>query len=235
MASGIYAATAGAVAQSNALDVTANNISNANTTAFKGARVAFRQAMAAAQSVDVAMVGAGTGGVDTTNGALTQTGNPLDVAIDGDGYLAVDTPRGVRYTRDGALQLDDQGMLVTAGGLRLRGDGGPIQIPPGTAQVAIEPDGTVHADDSVVGKLQLVHLAPGSETRDGDQLIASRAAPLAGPPPRLVSGVLEGSNVNVVRGVVDLVKVSRSYESLLKIIQGYHDVEARAAREIGGK
>ncbi|MCE9578759.1 MAG: flagellar biosynthesis protein FlgF, partial [Deltaproteobacteria bacterium] len=172
---------------------------------------------------------------DQTNGALTQTGNPLDVAIDGDGYLAVDTPRGTRYTRDGALQLGPDGHLVTAGGLTVRGEGGPIVIPPGTAQIAVEPDGTVHADEAVVGKLELVHLDPKTETRDGDQLVASRTGPIAGPPPRLVSGVLEGSNVNVVRGVVDLVKVSRSYESLLKIIQGYHDIESRAAREIGGK
>ncbi len=235
MGSGIYAATAGAVAQSNALDVTAENISNANTTAFKSQRLSFRQALAAASSPDLAMVGAGTDGVDQTNGVLTQTGNPLDVAIDGDGYLAVETPRGVRYTRDGALQLGPEGQLVTAGGLTLRGEDGPILIPPGTAQIAVEPDGTVHADENVVGKLALVHLDPRAESRDGDQLVASRAAPLAGPPPKLVSGVLEGSNVNVVRGVVDLVKVSRSYESLLKIIQGYHDIESRAAREIGGK
>ena len=152
MGSGIYIATAGAVAQSNALDVTASNIANASTSGFKGGRVSFRQALAAAQSPDVAMVGSGGTAIDGSNGTMSQTGNPLDCAINGDGYFAVDSPRGVRYTRDGSFQLAADGKIVTADGLTVRGDDGkPIEVPPTTAQLAVDPDGSVRADGNVVG------------------------------------------------------------------------------------
>jgi len=234
MSSGIYTAAAGAVAQSNALDVTASNIANATTSGFRGARVTFRQALATAQSVDTALVGTSTGAVDAQNGAITQTGNPLDVAINGDGFFSVDTTRGVRYTRDGSFQLGTDGTLVTADGNHVRGqNGAAIAIPQGSAQVAIDADGTVRADGNEVGKLELVHLDRNALTHDADNLVASKKAPLGGTPPTLISGAIEGSNVNVVRGVVDLVKVSRTYESLVRVIEGYHECESRAAQTLG--
>ena len=233
MSSGIYVATAGAVAQSNALDVTASNIANASTAGFKGARVTFREALARAKSADTALVGAGTGAIDASNGVITQTGNPLDVAIDGDGYFAVDTARGVRYTRDGSFQLGADGKLVTSEGNPVRGTTGPIDVPPGAAQIAIDADGTVRADGAEVGKLELAHLDRASITHDSDNLVMSSKPAVAGPPVKLVTGAVEGSNVNVVRGVVDLVKVSRTYESLMRVIEGYHECESRAAQTLG--
>ena len=233
MASGIYIAAAGAVAQSSALDVTANNIANASTAGFHGARVSFRQALATARSPDVALVGTSTGSVDPTAGEFQQTGNPLDIAIAGDGYLAVETARGTRYTRDGALQLDAGGRLVTARGEVVLGEGGPLTIPAGATHVAIAADGTVSADQIEIGKLDLVHLDPTSITHDVDNVVASSKPPLGGDPPQVVSGMLEGSNVSIVRGVVDLVKVTRTYESLMRVIEGFHAVETRAAQELG--
>ena len=236
MGSGIYVATAGAVAQSRALDVTANNVANASATGYHGARVTFRQAMAAAKSPDVAMVGAGTGAIDGTSGALVATGNPLDVAIEGDGYFAVDTGRGVRYTRNGSFTIAQDGRLVTQDGLAVRGDGGTaISIPPGTAELVVSGDGSVIADGNTVGKIAVARFAPGALAREGDALLAAKGAPITGgPPPVVKSGMLEGSNVSVVRSVVDLVKVSRTYESLMRVIEGYSQVEGRAARDIGG-
>ncbi|TMQ11313.1 MAG: flagellar basal-body rod protein FlgF [Deltaproteobacteria bacterium] len=234
MSSGIYVATAGAVAQSNALDATANNIANAATAGFHGDRVTFREALTAARSPDVATVGAGTTRIDGQAGALTATENPLDLALDGDGYFAVGTPAGPRYTRAGNFQLDDQHRLVTADGFAVRGEGGaPITIPPEAREVAVAADGTVSADGAALGKLELVRFAPAQVVREGGSLVSATGRPLAGDPPKVRSGMLEASNVNVVRGVVDLVKVSRTYESLMRVIQGYHDVESRAARELG--
>jgi flagellar basal-body rod protein FlgF len=234
MGSGIYVATAGAVAQANALDVTASNIANASTAGFHAGRVTFRQALTAAQSKDVAMVSTGTGAVDGTGGIVNQTGNPLDLAIDGDGYFAVDAPGGVRYTRDGAFQLGADGRVVTADGLTVRGvDGAAITVPPGTGALAVDPDGTVRADGNAVGQIARVRLDKTAITHDGDNLVASKLPPLAGAAPQVLSGALEGSNVNVVRGVVDLVKVSRTYESLLRVIEGYHECESRAAQTLG--
>ncbi|MGN6105094.1 MAG: flagellar basal-body rod protein FlgF [Kofleriaceae bacterium] len=235
MSSGIYIATAGAVAQSTALDATANNIANASTAGFQGDRVTFREAMTAARSADLSVVGAGTTRVDGQAGALTPTESPLDLALEGDGFFGVQTANGPRYTRAGNFRLDDARQLVTADGHPVRGEGGaPIAIPEGAQAIHIGADGQVLADDAVVGKLELTRFATRQLRREGGSLFSATGRPEPGDPPRVRAGMLEASNVNIVRGVVDLVKVSRTYESLMRVIQGYHDVESRAARDLGG-
>jgi flagellar basal-body rod protein FlgF len=233
MSSGIYVATAGAVAQSQALDATANNIANASTAGFHGDRVTFKEQLGIAKSADVAMVSPGTTRVDAQAGALTQTDNPLDLALDGDGYFTVQTPNGQRYTRAGNFQVDEQRNLVTADGYQVLGEGGPISLPPGASTIAVDTDGTVSADGAAVGKLELARFAPNQMKREGGSLFSATGNKLTGDAPKVRSGMLEASNVNIVRGVVDLVKVSRTYESLMRVIQGYHDVESRAARDLG--
>ena len=232
--SGIYTAAAGAMAQSAALDTTANNIANASTTGFQGDRVTFREALGAAKSADIALVNTGAVRVDTQRGALQQTGNPLDLALEGEGLFAVDTPNGARYTRAGAFTLDDQRRIVTPDGFAVRGVGGPITIPADAKELAVSTDGQVSADGEIIGKLDLVRFAPTQLTHQGASLFAATGKPLGGDRPIVRAGALEMSNVNVVRGVVDLVKVTRTYESLMRVIQGFHDVESRAARELGG-
>jgi flagellar basal-body rod protein FlgF len=236
MSSGIYVATAGAVAQSHALDATANNIANASTAGFRSDRVLFREALATARSPDVASVSAATSRIDSQAGALTQTANPLDLALEGDGYFAVQTPNGARYTRAGNFKLDDERKLVTPEGFAVRGEGGaPIAIPPDAATISVAIDGSVSADGNPVGKLELVRFESKQLKREGGTLFSATGQPEAGGDrPKVRSGMLEASNVNIVRGVVDLVKVSRTYESLMRVIQGYHDVESRAARDLGG-
>lgn len=235
MSSGIYLATAGAIAQSNALDATANNIANATTTGFQADRISFREALAGAKSPDSSLVSTTTKRVDTQYGALAQTGNPLDLAIEGDGMFAVDTPTGARYTRAGNFRLDSEGALVTVDGYKVRGEGGPIIIPPDTKVIDVGADGEVNADGESIGKLELVKFKYSQLKREGGTLFSAVGEPEPSTERPLVrSGMLESSNVNVVRGVVDLVKVSRTYESLMRVIQGYHDVESRAARDLGG-
>lgn len=234
MSNGIYVATAGAVAQSNALDVTANNIANASTAGFHAERVTFREALTAARSPDIASVGQGTARVDSQAGALTRSENPLDLALDGDGYFAVTTPGGPRYTRAGNFQLDDARNLVTTEGFAVRGAGGaPINVPAESAVINVGSDGTVSADGAELGKLELVRFQPAQMKREGGALFSATGRPLTDELPSVRAGMLEASNVNVVRGVVELVKVSRTYESLMRMIQGYHDIESRAARELG--
>jgi len=91
----------------------------------------------------------------------------------------------------------------------------------------------VSADGAAVGKLELARFAPNQMKREGGSLFSATGNKLTGDAPKVRSGMLEASNVNIVRGVVDLVKVSRTYESLMRVIQGYHDVESRAARDLG--
>ncbi|HEY0989065.1 MAG TPA: flagellar hook basal-body protein, partial [Kofleriaceae bacterium] len=196
MSNGIYAATAGAVAQSNALDATANNIANASTAGFHGDRVTFREALTAARSPDIASVGAGTARLDSQAGALTPPENPLDLALEGDGYLGVATPSGPRYTRAGNLQLDQARNLVTADGFQVRGAGGaPINVPADAGDIAIAVDGTVSAGGNEVGRLELVRFAPGQLKREGGTLFSATGRPLTTDLPRVRSGMLEASNV----------------------------------------
>jgi flagellar basal-body rod protein FlgF len=234
MSNGIYAATAGAVAQSNALDTTANNIANATTAGFRADRVTFREALTAARTVDLAAVAAGVSRLDSQAGALTTTDNPLDLALDGDGYFGVATPAGPRYTRAGNFQIDDHRNLVTPDGYAVRGQGGgPINIPADATTIGVGIDGTVSADGTALGQIELVRFAPTQVKREGGTLFSATGRPIAGDLPKVRSGMLEASNVNVVRGVVDLVKLSRTYDALMRMIQNYHDVEGRAARELG--
>jgi flagellar basal body rod protein FlgG len=179
------------------------------------------------------MVSPGTTRVDAQAGALSQTDNPLDLALDGDGYFTVQTQNGPRYTRAGNFQVDEQRNLVTADGYQVLGEGGPINLPPGATNIAVDTDGTVSADGAAVGKLELARFAPNQMKREGGSLFSATGNKLTGDAPKVRSGMLEASNVNIVRGVVDLVKVSRTYESLMRVIQGYHDVESRAARDLG--
>jgi flagellar basal-body rod protein FlgF len=234
VSSGIYIASAGAIAQSNAMDATANNIANATTAGFRADRVTFREALANARSADVALVSTNNNKVDQQAGAMQNTENPLDLALEGDGYFAVDTKQGARYTRAGNFHLDDQRQLVTAEGHTVRGEGGPITIPEDAKQISVGTDGSVFADGDEVGKLELARFNPNNVKREGSTLYSAKGAQEAGELPKVRSGMLEQSNFNVVRGVVDLVKVSRTYESLMRVIQSYHDVESRAARELGG-
>jgi flagellar basal-body rod protein FlgF len=237
VSSGIYIASAGAVAQSLALDATANNIANASTTGFQADRMTFKEAMNYAKSPDTALVGNTSMRPDSQMGALTPTENPLDMAIEGDGMFSVETPNGQRFTRAGNFHLDNEQKIVTADGYPVRGQGGqPITVPPETKVIDVASDGTVNADGVEIGKLELTKYKTSQLKREGNTLFSASGKPdTTGDAPTVRMGMLESSNVNIVRGVVDLVKVSRTYESLMKVIQGFHDVESRAAREIGGK
>jgi len=233
---GLSVATAGAIAQSNALDATANNIANASTAGFRGDKLTFREVLNGQKSVDIAMVDSGRARVDGQAGTLMQTDNPLDVALEGDGYFAVQTDQGTRYTRSGNFRLDDQRQLVTSEGAPVLGTGkAPITLPPEATNIAIGTDGSITADGVAAGKLELVHFDEAQLRREGGTLFSSTATPRpVEAETKVRAGMLEASNVNVVRGVVDLVKVSRTYESLMRVIQTYSQVESRAARDLGG-
>jgi flagellar basal-body rod protein FlgF len=238
MGSGIYTATAGAVAQDTALDVAANNISNASTTGYKAQRVSFGEALANRRSIDAAFTGVAEMSSDASAGTLRRSDNPLDLALLGDGYFAVNTPAGVRYTRAGDFRVDGEGRLVNGAGLVARGVGGrEIRLPPDAADITVSKDGQVLAGGESVGQLEVARFTPAALVREGDNLYAASgppaAAPAGGPPTEVVSGAVEQSNVNAVRGMVDLVKISRTYESLMRMIQGYGEMEAAAARGIG--
>jgi flagellar basal-body rod protein FlgF len=240
MADGIYIALSGAVAQQNALDVVSNNVANAQTTGFRGQKVSFGEMLVQAATpttpTGAAYVAIGKVTESAAQGPIQNTTNPLDLALVGDGYFAVDTARGPRYTRAGSFRISTEGQLVDQDGHVARAaGGGSINIPETTKLVTVQGDGTVVADGEALGTLELVRFAPAGLQREGGTLYAAlpNVQALEGTP-EVLSGALEGSNVNSVGGVVDLVKVSRTYEALLSAIDTFREVDKRAARELGG-
>ncbi|MEJ2436075.1 MAG: flagellar hook-basal body complex protein, partial [Pseudolabrys sp.] len=167
-------------------------------------------------------------------GPVAHTGNPLDVAIDGNAFLAVQTPRGVRYTRNGALQLDATGQLVTSEGYPVLSDSGPITFQPNDHQVSISRDGTISVregtsnTDSARGKLQLVTFAnlqqlkkDGGSTFKPDAGVQPQPAP---PEAGLIQGAIEKSNV---RGVVEMsrmIEITRTYTNIANMLRQQADL-----------
>jgi flagellar basal-body rod protein FlgF len=238
MIRGLYVAAEGMAARQKAQDAIANNLANLNTTGFKADRPAFatvyERQLYRVQGTRSQPIGALSAGAilrelytDLQQGALTTTGNPLDVAIDGAGFFAVQTPQGVRYTRNGAFQLNAGGMLTTRAGDLVLGEGNqPIRVPP-NATVQIGEDGAVLANGTRVGRLLIVQ-GDLAKAPDGDFIGA--AQPIANP--RVVAGALEASNVNMVREMVTMIELIRAYETHQKIIHAHDDTLQRAINEL---
>lgn len=234
MVNGIYVAVSGAEALEQAVDVTAHNVANASTVGYRAERLSFHQAMSRARGKDAGFVQVGQTTPDVKPGEVHATGNPLDVALVGDGYLAVNSPQGVRYTRSGNLTLDPNGTLTTQSGLAVRAVGGrTIMVPPGSSDFQIRSDGTITANEKVLGQLELTCFAPESLVAEGATLFRATAAPLAAAPPKIVPGSVEASNFNVVDGMVDLIRTSRTYEALHRMIETYRDMDSSMARDGG--
>jgi flagellar basal-body rod protein FlgG len=232
MLEGMYTAAAGMAAQQRRLDSLSSDLANVSTTGYKHVRVAFRDLVytqAARGGADGVELGSGAAvtmlGRSTQQGPMRDTGEPLDVAIQGDGYLAVRTADGrTGLTRDGHLRLDSEGRLVTAvGGLLMDPS---VTLPAGTQpdKVSIGPDGTVTTDGKVAGKLRLVTVpAPNAlDGGDGNVFTPSRgsgAIAAAGPRTTLAQGQLESSTVDVGTAMTDMMSTQRAFELASKAIQ----------------
>jgi flagellar basal-body rod protein FlgG len=176
----------------------------------------------AAQPISPSRVlGVTTGGVmDFTGGSIRETGRSLDVALAGDGFLVVQTPRGERYTRSGALTLDNAGQLVTAQGDLVIGESGPITIRPG--EVSIAEDGSISAGGQVMDKLKLVQFQNPREAlmKEGDSLFVATGTgqPQEAPQARVQQGMLESSNINAIEEMAAMMQNNREFESLQRSI-----------------
>ncbi len=238
MIRGLYVAAEGMAARQRAQDAIANNLANLNTTGFKADRPAFetiyeRQLyrMQGGQAQPVGFLSAGVVVrelyTDFRAGALTTTDNPLDVAIDGEGFFAIQTPQGVRYTRSGAFQLNAQGVLTTREGYPVVSvNNQPIQVPR-NAQIHIAENGAVLANGVSVGQLLI---AGGNLLKDPEGFFTGAAQPL--PNPRVVGGALESSNVNMVREMVSMIELIRAYETNQRAIHAHDETLGKAINEL---
>jgi flagellar basal-body rod protein FlgF len=230
------------VALSRELDVVANNIANINTSGYKADSSLFEEFLASAARADqtgdrVSFVRDRGIWHDMSEGATERTGNPLDVAVDGDGFLVVQTPRGERYTRNGAMKINATGQLVTSNGYAVLGDGGPISFQPNDRQISISRDGTISVRegtsqvDSVRGKLRLVAIDKPQQLRkdgNGTFSLAGGAKTQETTTSGIIQGAVEKSNV---RGVVEMsrmIEITRSYTQVASLMQQQSDLSQSA-------
>ncbi|MBI5837368.1 MAG: flagellar basal-body rod protein FlgF [Candidatus Eisenbacteria bacterium] len=217
----------------------ANNLANALTPGFKRDKVSFQSVLkqAAAGGSPAPMPGGPSLAADPRTrpdmrpGSVDQTGNPLDLAITGDAFFAVSTPAGERYTRAGNFTMNAGGQLSLPDGSQVLGEGGPIRV---EGDVTISPDGTVTTGGQPAGRLRLVKFPEGAElTREGATLWASSGQPVAATGATVKQGFLEGSNVNPVEEMIDMVAAFRSYESNMKSAQLQGDTLSVLINNVG--
>lgn len=228
----IYISLSRMTALQRQMDVVAGNIANANTTGYKQNRVLFSEMIKhPAANERMSMVQDRVTMHDLSQGPLTATSNPLDLAVSGKGFLVVDTVSGPRYTRAGRLQLDAQRQLVDNSGLPVLGQGNrPISIPAGAGGLRIESDGTIFGSanpTAPLGKLNVVSFEKENQlTEIGAGLYTTPEPPKPAPKDtRILQGVLEESNVKPVVEMTSMMSILRQYQSV------QHSVDAEAERQ----
>lgn len=258
MLKNIYTPLSGAIAQERVLETIANNLANVSTTGFKGDRVTFTllepepeknykdplppanykvgvEDLLHLKGNEMAYVGVADVTRDTAQGPAVETGNQTDVMIEGEGMLAVHTPEGVRYTRNGALSLSRDGVLVSKEGFPVLGEKGDIVLRHGAFE--INDAGEVYQDKQLVDRLQLYKFDDDSTLeRAGMNLFQYGGAPEGR---KLVEhaqvrqGFLEGSNVNAIKNLTDMIIAHRSYEAYQKAVANYDSMMQKSSNSIG--
>jgi flagellar basal-body rod protein FlgG len=248
----IYPILSGAIAQERQLQVFANNLANVNTAGFKQDEQTFHTLLGRAGMAASASSGAGlaqammTGPAGSSERVFVQphvlstsfeagririTGNPLDLAVDGNGFFEVKTPQGPRYTRSGMFSLDSKRRLVSNLGYPVMGVKGEIKIPPGA--IHIDNEGAIQVDGKPVGTLKVVEFTPEKMPQKHMEGLFAGGQPTTVPHPRVESGHIEESNVNALGEMVKMIQGMRSYESAQKLMQTLDRMAETAIHDVG--
>jgi flagellar basal-body rod protein FlgF len=231
MDSGYYAAMTGLVARTQALDTAASNLANAQTPGYRAEREYFRSALLGPDAFDSQLGETvnnygllGGDRLSMAQGQLQHTGNPLDLAIEGQGFFMVQTANGPRYTRDGSFHRAANGQLMTgAGEPVLSSAGQPIAIPPG--EVSVGADGVISVAGGVVATVGVFAFPAGTElTPEGaNRYVAPQGEkPVAAQGATVRQGEIEGANQDVIQGSLDLVMMQRQAEMMQKALTVFH-------------
>jgi flagellar basal-body rod protein FlgF len=237
----IYTAASGAKHILEQQATTSHNLANVSTTGFRAQIDSFRAVQVEGGTLPTrAFVVNSTVGADFSSGPLQATGRDLDVAIKGKGWIALQMPDGSEaYTRNGALQMNENGLLTGTGGNAVAGDGGPISVPPDVT-VAIGGDGTISTiaagtkpgTPTVLGRLKLVNPPEADLVRGDDGLFrlkdgkAAQADPLVS----VAGGSLEGSNVSPVDMMVNMISLARSFETQMSLLKNAENNATKATQ-----
>jgi flagellar basal-body rod protein FlgF len=230
------------------LDVVANNVANVNTSGFKADRSLFEEYLKSGAHEDnfvgkdrsVSYVQDRGTFHDFSQGAAEPTKNPLDIAVDGSGFLVVQTAAGERYTRDGGLQLNNQGQLVNVAGNPVLGTSGPIVFQPTDHDINVSPDGTITVlegnarTDAIRGKLRLVSFADAQKLLKEGSNLYSAGGGSAQPDTKsqVKQGFIEKSNVNAVAEMSTMIEVTRAYTQISNLLQQQSDLHKSAIEKL---
>ncbi len=234
MHKGIYIAVSGAVLKQKHMDIFAQNLSNSNTTGFKKERISFKDYLIPADNVQGvvedgrAMTQLSEQVTDFSSGALLKTDNPLDLAISGDGFFALENNK---FTRDGNFRISADGYLATQDNIKVLGEGGAISLEGNKIEISLS--GEVIADGISVGNIRVVDFEDRSKLQkmdggyyyseeSGQELVAD-----------INQGYLESSNVDVMREMVQMMTSMREFEAYQKIIHSFDEAASKTINEMG--
>ncbi|HUN51691.1 MAG TPA: flagellar basal-body rod protein FlgF [Candidatus Sulfotelmatobacter sp.] len=235
MENSVYIGLSQQTAMRRQLDVIANNLANMNTTAFKSEKVLFREFLMQPQHGEPMSFVEDYGVLrDTQEGKLETTSNPLDVAINGRGYLAVSTPAGTRYTRNGHLKMNSSGLLTTSEGYAVLDDRSqPITLNSGNGQPTIALDGTISDNSGRVDRLNLVQFQNEQALQQtGSGLYATDQTPTPASNSTLQQGMIESSNVEPITEMTKMIELQRSYEAAQSLIQADNDRQTKSIESL---
>jgi flagellar basal-body rod protein FlgF len=234
----IYTAMSGAKQIMEQQSTTAHNLANVSTTGFRAQLDTFRAIPVVSNGLPTrTFVVDSTIGTDFRAGPIQQSGRTLDLAVQGPGWLAVERADGTEgYTRSGSLKINENGVLQTEGGLNVLSDGGPITIPP-NVRISFAKDGTISSVDSgnvpgatiEIARLKLVNPEIGNLERSSDGMFVTKDRQPADADANVgvISGAVEGSNVNVVDAMVNMISLARQFELNMKLLK---DADSNAAK-----
>jgi len=233
MSSGIYSALSGAIAQQTALEVTATNLANASTKGYRAIRPVFHELLGRAQGE--AFTAVRQTSIDTSLGRLKQTGNPLDLALPRNAFLAVETPAGERYTRSGSLKIAPNGVLTTQSGHPVLSENRQRITLDGEGRIEIADSGEVSLNGEATSFLRVVTFAdPRQMTYEGEGLLNPNAE--AGNPEAnteaLQIGIVEESNASPVRAMTDLIMATRMSDAMQRAMTTFKRVDNRMLRTV---
>lgn len=237
----IYIALSRQMALRQQMDVVANNIANASTPGFKSEMTLMTEVeLPAERGVKLSYVQDFATARDFSPGPLRATGNDLDLAIQGDGFFAVQTPDGVRYTRVGRFQINDAGTLVTSQGYAVLAGGGPVTLNPDDGPVHVAEDGSISTDratggqqQQVAGKLDIVDFANrGALSPEQDNLFSAGDQTATAATGKIAQRMLEDSNVRPIIEMTSLIQVTRNYQAMQRFMDSEHERQRRAINSI---
>lgn len=238
MEASLYMATAAQRIMDRQLEVVANNIANSNTVGYRAESVRFSQLVSTITPDNLNFPTLGALYTSQEQGTTTQTGNPLDAAIVGKGFFAIQTDSGVAYTRDGRLKVSTFGELTSIEGYPVLDAGGaPILLPNPNATPEIHSDGRIEANGRVVGNIGVFDLTNDDiASRIGNSGFLAKAQPPAiapGTGTKIQQGFLESSNVVAIRELANLIEITKSFDSAVKVIEEADSTISKSVSELG--